>query len=184
MVYRKTANVKAHLKAQRGAIVAAATAVVAKHGRDKFLARTCERANVGMGTVYQYFADVDELWNAVVAAALARDVTAMRRAAEGEPDYPLNALARAIAVFYSSLDEPRLARALAEAPAYRKGIRSVLEPLIGAATACSPRAKEQYAAAILGALYGLADIDATDKSAVTYCLTMLGVPNLAARALA
>lgn len=184
MAYRKTPKIKAHLKAQRETIVAAATAVVAKHGRDKFLVRTVERSGVSMGTVYQYFADVDELWNAVVAAALARDVAAIRDSDKyPPPSTPINALARGLAVFYSTFDKPRLARALAEVPAYRKGIRSVLEPLIGAALDLPPRAREQYAATILGALYGLSDIGATSKAACEFALRALGVPSAAARAI-
>jgi len=183
MAYRKTPAVKAHLTAQRQAIIEAATGVVAKHGRERLIPLTVERASVSMGTIYKYFADVDELWKAVVAAALARNLTAMREAAEAE-HYPVNALTRALAVFYDSLNPPRLARALAEVPAYRKAIRTTLEPLIGRALDVPPRAREQHAAAILGALYGLADVEATNKTACIIALRSLGVPEAAARALA
>lgn len=183
MAYRKTPNIKAHLKAQREAIVAGAASAVAKHGRERILAHTIERARVSMGTIYQHFADVDELWNAVVAAALARDVSAMRRAAESGPAYPLNALARAIAVFYTGMDEPRLARALADAPAYRKGIRTALEPLI-AAVGFAPRARRDHAAAILGALYGLADVEASPKTAIEFALRAMGIPEAGVRPVA
>lgn len=182
MAYRKTANVKARLKAQREGILAAAAAVIAKHGRDKSLARVAERADISMGTIYQYFADVDELWAAVVADALTIDTTAMREAADPERT-PLDALARAISVFYSLLDSaPRLRKELADSVAYRKGIRAALEPMIGA-LGIPPRAREQHAAAILGALYGLSEAGASPKLVRTIVLGALGIPERAARAI-
>jgi AcrR family transcriptional regulator len=186
MAYRKTEAVKAHLAAQRETIIAAAMATVAKHGKEQAtITRVVERAGISMGLLYRYFPDIDEVWNAVVSAALARNVEAIREAvatAQCER-YPLNALGRAIAVFYGTLDKPRLAKALADSPAYRKAIRSELEPIL-ARLGFPPRARRDHAAAILGGLYGLSDVEASAKTAVTFAIRAIGVPNDGAAAIA
>lgn len=163
----------ANMAAQRAVLIDAALAVVAKHDFDGFLTRVVKAADVGMQTIYRHFANTEELWNAAVASRLARDVAAIQQAAEAER-YPLNALARAIAVFYGSIDSVRLARHLDDNPAYRKAIRKALEPLLAAA-GHTPRASEQHAAAILGGLYGLADIEATNRTAVMFALRAIGL---------
>lgn len=171
MVYRKTPEIKAHLKSQRDLIIEAATAVVAKGRRDRILALTVEKANISMGTVYQHFADVEEMWNAVVATALARDLASIREAASRGDQNAADVLSRAIMAFYERLAEPRLARELATVPAYRRGIRGAFEPFLEA-MGLPPRARELRAGAIFGALYGLADAGASGPTAAAICLTM------------
>lgn len=130
MAYRKTEKVLAHLDAQRDAILDAAESLIAKYGLGALnMADAASRAGMAAGSVYKYFPDKREVFAALVARALARDVMAMRAAAAGER-YPLNALARAIAVFYHGLGEPRLFRAIASEVGYRAGVRSELARLL------------------------------------------------------
>lgn len=183
MVYRKTEGVKAHLAAERKAIIAAAFAVLEKHG-ELTTTRVCERAGISTGKLYNYFADVDEVMAAVVALALAREKGAMEQAnRDADSRYPINAFARALAVFYATLDKPQLARALARELAYRKGIREELEALL-ARLDFPPRARKERAAAVLGAMYGLSDIEASVKVAIEAGLRVVGVPEKGTAALA
>ncbi len=180
LAYRKTEGVKAHLKAQRAAILAAAVAVLSRHGKDQFTTtRVCEAAGISNGSLYKYFADADELWAAVIGDRLARDVALMRDAGSGDI-YPINVLACVLGAFYGCLDRPRLARALVDAPAYRKGIKRELEAYI-AATGSPPRARVIQAAAIFGALHCLAEVGAPATSAVELCLNLIGVPAAGSR---
>jgi AcrR family transcriptional regulator len=179
MAYRKTEAVKAHLKAQREAIIQAGIDVLAKHGKDGFTTtRVVERAGISNASLYNYFADASELWVGVVKACLARDTEAIRNAASRGKD-PVNALARAIEAIYAGMSrQPRLVKSLADAPVYRRAIRIELELLI---KAIEPPSRESHcqAAAMLGALYGLADADAKPSKASALCLMILGVPEVA-----
>lgn len=73
---------------------------------------------------------------------------------------PAAALAAALMVFFNRLGQPRLVRAMADAPIYRAGIRAELERLIKATSVdLSPKERTLAAAAALGALYGLFDAE-------------------------
>lgn len=82
MAYRKTAKVLAHLAARKALILGAAEDVIARHGLEGLdTARVAARANVAVGAVYKHFPDKHEIFAAIVARALARDVELIREAA-------------------------------------------------------------------------------------------------------
>ena len=96
MAYRKTEKVLANLEARRNSILASAIDVIARSGMEGLTTdAVAERAGVATGLMYKYFPDKAELIAAVVAHLLARDVAAIRDAAQAEKD-PLHALAAAM----------------------------------------------------------------------------------------
>jgi AcrR family transcriptional regulator len=189
MAYRQTEKVKAHLEARRHAILAASIDVIAKHGFEGLtVANVAARAGIAVGLIYKYFPDMTELFAAVVAHLLERDLKAMRGAADLHKD-PLRALAFAITVFYCGLDNPRLVRAMADAPGYRLGIREELARLMREARPeLTPRERKMAAAGALGAIYGVFDVsDGSEKNALAAVLFVfrgLGVSDAVARKVA
>lgn len=188
MAYRKTENVLAGMEAKRLAIIAAAIDVISKVGMSGVTTpAVAQRAGIASGLIYTYFPDKAELVAAIVAFRLARDVAVMREATTGEPA-GLPALAAALAVFYESNmgERPRVVRAMSEAPAYRLGMRDEFKRLMRPAIAdLSPKDPQRAAAAALGALFGLLDVEATTRNsaplAVLFVLRGLGVGDAAAR---
>lgn len=186
MAYRKTAKVTAALEARREAIVAAAADVVARHGFEALSTVTvAERAGISVGLVYKYFPDSREIWLAVVARALARDVAAIRAAAMAER-YPLNALARSVEIFYGRLQEPRLVAALAGEADYAGAIRNELARLMKPALPdMLPVEQKRFAAGVFGACLGFFDVVGPTKrgadAARDFVLLGLGIPAATAR---
>jgi AcrR family transcriptional regulator len=113
MAYRRTENVVRRLAARHDAIIAAAGALAAEAGINAVqIGPVSQRAGVATGTVYRYFPSKTELVAALVASVSARELGAMRRAADAAPG-PLSALAAAITTFAArALANPRLAFAL------------------------------------------------------------------------
>jgi AcrR family transcriptional regulator len=117
MAYRRTENVVRRLNARHDAIVAAAQAAAGAGGMAAIqIAPIAERAGVAAGTVYRYFPGKIELVGALVASVAARELKAVRRAADAAPG-PLSALAAAIATFAArALRDRRLAFAVIAEP--------------------------------------------------------------------
>jgi AcrR family transcriptional regulator len=116
MPYRRTENVVRRLAAREQAILTAALSLAGEGGMQAVqIAAVARRANIAAGTVYRYFPSKIDLVGEVVAAVSAREMTAMRRAADAAPG-PLSALAACIATFAArALGERKLAwAALAE----------------------------------------------------------------------
>jgi len=186
MAYRKTEKVLANLEARRNSILASAIDVIARAGMEGFTTdAVAARAEVAEGLIYRYFADKTELLAAVVAHLLARDLAAMRDAANAEKA-PLPALAAAMAVFFARLENAHLVRAMSGAPVYRLGIRAELERLIRAADLdLTPRGRTLAAAGALDALYGFFGASASSKNAASaallFVLRGLGVSYSVAR---
>lgn len=165
MAYRKTAAVKAKSAATRESILDAAEFVLARYDDDRLTSRVTEKAGIGWGTLYTQFADAHELRAAVVTRALARDREAIVTA---------DGIGAALSALYANWQTPRLARVLFNAPAYRGGIRKALEPPIRDA-GNPPRASEYLAAAVLAALIGLSETDATNRTACIIALRAIGM---------
>ena len=186
MAYRKTEKVLANLEARRNSILASAIDVIARSGMEGLTTdAVAERAGVATGLMYKYFPDKAELIAAVVAHLLARDLAAIRDAAQAEKD-PLHALAVGVAVFFGRLDNAHLVRALSGAPVYQLGIRGELERLIRAAGLdLAPKARTLAAAGVVGALYGFFGVSGTSKNAappaILFVLRGLGVSDATAR---
>src|SRR5712691_9340253 len=128
MPYRQTENVARKLAARQAAILAAACDAAAEGGMAAVqIAPVAQRAGIASGTVYRYFPSKTELVAALVAALSAREMAALKAAANAAPG-PLSALAAAITTFAArALAKRRLAFALIAEP---------VEPEVDAARAC------------------------------------------------
>lgn len=166
MPYRRTENVVRRLAEREQAILAAARALAAEHGMGAVqIAAVAERAQIAAGTVYRYFPSKTDLVGALVSAIAARELAAMRAAADAAPG-PLSALAAAIATFAArALQERRLVWAVTGEPVdaelnavrlnFRQALAGELETRIGTAIAGRhlPEQDARVAApAVLGAL--------------------------------
>jgi AcrR family transcriptional regulator len=99
MPYRRTENVVRHLAEREQAILAAATSMAAESGMGAVqIAAVAARAGIAAGTVYRYFPSKTDLVAKLIAVVAARELTAVRAAADAAPG-PLSALAAAIATF-------------------------------------------------------------------------------------
>jgi AcrR family transcriptional regulator len=99
MPYRRTENVVRHLAEREQAILAAATSIAAESGMGAVqIAAVAARAGIAAGTVYRYFPSKTDLIAELVAAVAARELAAMRAAADAAPG-PLSALAAGITTF-------------------------------------------------------------------------------------
>lgn len=184
MAYRKTEKVLAALAASRETILDAAETVIARHGLAELsTGNVAARAKVPVGTVYQHFADKEEVFAGVASRALARQVAELREAAASER-YPINGLARAVGGLYGEMESPTLAKALADNAVYRAGICGALGKLVHEANNWPTRASEVIASAILAALCAMAETGATRRMAVQVVLQCAGVPETAAERVA
>jgi AcrR family transcriptional regulator len=99
MPYRRTENVVRRLAEREQTILAAAGALAAEGGLAALqVAAVAERAHIAAGTVYRYFPSKTDLVAELIAALAARELAAMRAAADAAPG-PLSALAACIATF-------------------------------------------------------------------------------------
>lgn len=166
MPYRRTENVVRRLAEREQAILAAARALAAEHGMGAVqIAAVAERAQIAAGTVYRYFPSKTDLVGALVSTIAARELAAMRAAADAAPG-PLSALAAAIATFAArALQERNLVWAVTGEPVdaelnavrldFRQALAGELETRIGTAIAGRhlPEQDARVAApAVLGAL--------------------------------
>lgn len=172
MPYRRTENVVRRLVARERAILQAATAIAREGGMAAVqIATVAERAHIAAGTVYRYFPSKTDLIARLVAAVAARELAAMRAAADAAPG-PLSALAASIATLAArALAARELAWAVIAEPVepdidalrldFRRALVAELQKRIVAAIA-GRHLPEQDAAlaapAVLGALMeGLID---------------------------
>jgi AcrR family transcriptional regulator len=144
MPYRRTENVVRRLAAREQAILTAALSLAAEGGMHAVqIAAVAKRANIAAGTVYRYFPSKTDLIAEVIAAVSAREMAALRRAADAAPG-PLSALAAAIATFAArALAERKLAWATLAEPVdadidamrldFRQSIAAEIEARIRAA---------------------------------------------------
>jgi AcrR family transcriptional regulator len=113
MPYRRTETVIRRLAAREQTILAAALALAAEGGLQAVhIAAVAGRAQIAAGTMYRYFPAKTDLVAAVVATVTARELEAVRAAADAAPG-PLSALAAGIGTFAARcLGERRLMWAL------------------------------------------------------------------------
>ncbi len=166
MAYRRTENVVRRLAARRDAILGAARAAAVEGGMAAVhIAPVAKRAGIAAGTVYRYFPGKTDLVAELVAAISARELAAMRRAAETAPG-PLSALVATIVTFaaralrtrrltWAMIGEPVEADIDAARLAYRRSLAKELETRIRAAAGDGHLPDQDAAlaaAALLGAL--------------------------------
>jgi AcrR family transcriptional regulator len=144
MAYRRTENVRRRLNARHDAIVEAARDAATAGGMAAIqIVPVAARAGVAAGTVYRYFPGKIDLIEALVESVAARELAAMRRAADAAPG-PLSALSAAVVTFAArALRQRRLAWAVTAEPVdadtdvvrqdYRKALAAEIEARIRAA---------------------------------------------------
>jgi AcrR family transcriptional regulator len=117
MPYRRTDNVVRRLAEREQVILDAALAAAAAGGMGAVqIALVADRAGIAAGTVYRYFPSKADLVAALIAAVAARELAAMRAAADAAPG-PLSALAAGIASFsVRALSQRRLVWAVIAEP--------------------------------------------------------------------
>ena len=198
MPYRRTENVARRLAAREKAILDAAAALASEAGMAAVqITAVAARAGIAAGTVYRYFPSKTELVAELVKATAARELAAMKAAADAAPG-PLSALAACIARFAArALAHRKLAWALIAEPVEpeldpaRRDFRRALAAEIGTriATAIAHRLLPEQdaalgAAAIVGALMeGLVGPLAPVNETVSAREAVQGATLLALRAL-
>ncbi len=166
MPYRRTERMVRRLAEREQAILDAARALAIEHGMAAVqIAAVAERAQIAAGTVYRYFPSKADLIAELIAAVSARELEAMRKAADAAPG-PLSALAACIATFAArALAARKLAWAVIAEPVepeidalrldFRQSLAAELEARIKRAIA-GGRLPEQdarvSAPAVIGAL--------------------------------
>jgi len=107
MPYRRTENVVRRLAAREQAILAAATQLAGEAGMGAVqMADVAAHAGIAAGTVYRYFPSKTDLIAELVAAVAARELAAMRAAADAAPG-PLSALVASIATLAARAQRTR-----------------------------------------------------------------------------
>ena len=144
MAYRRTERETARLAARHEAIVEAARALASESGLGAVqIVPVAERAGIAAGTVYRYFPAKIDMVSALVAAVSAREIAAMRQAADAAPG-PLSALAATIVTFatralaarrlaWATLAEPVDADVAAVRTAYRRALTAEIATRLAAA---------------------------------------------------
>lgn len=166
MPYRRTENVVRRLAAREQAILDAATALAREGGMAAVqVASVAERAGIAAGTVYRYYPSKTDLVATLIAAVAARELAAMRAAADAAPG-PLSALAACIVTFAArALNSGRLAWAAIAEPVdrdidvlrldFHRALAGELERRIAAAAAgrhLPEQDAKRAAAVVIGAL--------------------------------
>jgi AcrR family transcriptional regulator len=165
VVYRRTPLIQARLDAQRAAILAAASELLAEHGyAGCSMAAVAARAGVAAGTVYKQFPSKADLVAELFRSIVTREVEAVRAAAQSG-----SAADRTAAVIETfagrALKHPRRAYALLSEPVdpvvdelrleFRRAFRDVIATAIAAGVATGelpPQDATVVAAALVGAI--------------------------------
>ncbi len=207
MPYRRTESVTRRLAARQAAIVAAAGESAREGGMAAVqIAPVATRAGIAAGTVYRYFPGKTDLVAALLAEISAREIAALRRAADVAPG-PLSALSAMIMTFavralrdrrltFAAIAEPVDAELDAERLKFRKALAGEFALRIAAASAGGHLPDQDLAlaaAALLGLLIeGLVGPLAPDaanrerevvQSLALIALRALGVADARARGL-
>jgi AcrR family transcriptional regulator len=165
MPYRRTENVARRLAVRHAAIIAAAREAANEGGMAAVqIAAVAQRAGIAAGTVYRYFPGKTELVAAVLTEISAREIGAVRAAADVAPG-PLSALSAAIVTFaaralrhrrlaYAALAEPVEAELDAARLAARKALAAEFASLIASAVS-GGHLPDQDATLSAAALIGL-----------------------------
>lgn len=196
MVYRRTPGIQSRLDTQRAAIVQAATDLLADGGYAACsVVAVAARAEIATGTVYRHFDNKAALVAEVFRTVVAREVAAVRAAAE-RPGTAVEQVAAVVETFAGrAFKSPRLAYALLAEPVdplvhalrldYRIAFRDVIVAIVAAGVAVGalpPQHATVVAAALVGALgealvvplaLGAADPD-TLPTLITFAVRAIG----------
>jgi AcrR family transcriptional regulator len=165
MPYRRTESVTRRLAARHSAIVAAAGESAREGGMAAVqIAPVAMRAGIAAGTVYRYFPGKTDLVAALLEEISAREITALRRAADIAPG-PLSALSAMIMTFavralrdrrltFAAIAEPVDAELDAERLKFRKALAGEFALRIAAASS-GGHLPDQDSALAAAALPGL-----------------------------
>jgi AcrR family transcriptional regulator len=165
MPYRRTENVTRRLAARHAAIIAAAREAASEGGMAAVqIAPVARRAGIAAGTVYRYFPGKTDLVTALFGEISARELSALRRAADIAPG-PLSALSAAIMTFgtralrnrrliFAAIAEPVDAELDAARRDFRKALAGEFTGRIAAAVT-GKHLPEQDATLAAAALVGL-----------------------------
>ncbi|MGB6751498.1 MAG: TetR/AcrR family transcriptional regulator [Xanthobacteraceae bacterium] len=207
MPYRRTESVTRRLAARHAAIVAAAGDTARAGGMAAVqIVPVATRAGIAAGTVYRYFPGKTDLVAALLAEISAREISALRHAADVAPG-PLSALSAMIMTFavralrdrrltFAAIAEPVDAELDSERHKFRKTLAGEFAARIAAASAGSHLPDQDAplaAAALLGllveGLVGPLSADAASRereivqSLTLMALRGLGVADARARGL-
>lgn len=166
MPYRRTPGIQARLDAQRGAIVAAAGALLAEQGyAGCSVNAVAARAGVAAGTVYRHVDGKAELVGEVFRAVAGREVDAVRAALAGSTGVAAQVAAVIETFSGRALKSPRLAYVLLAEPVdpvldelrleFRRAFRDVIASVVadGVRTGeIPPQNAMVVAAALVGAI--------------------------------
>src|SRR5271156_2921795 len=164
MPYRRTENVTRRLAARHAAIIASARETASEGGMAAVqIVPVAPRAGIAAGTVYRYFPGKTDLVAALLAEISAREISALRHAADVAPG-PLSALSAMIMTFavralrdrrltFAAIAEPVEAGLDAERHDFRKALAAEFAARIAAAA--GTHLPEQDAALAAAALVGL-----------------------------
>jgi AcrR family transcriptional regulator len=165
MPYRRTESVTRRLAARHAAIVAAVGDTAREGGMAAVqIVPVATRAGIAAGTVYRYFPGKTDLVAALLAEILAREISALRHAADVAPG-PLSALSAMIMTFavralrdrrltFAAIAEPVDAELDSERHKFRKTLAGEFAARIAAASAGS-HLPDQDAPLAAAALLGL-----------------------------
>jgi len=165
MPYRRTESVTRRLAARHAAIVAAAGEAAREGGMAAVqIAPVATRAGIAAGTVYRYFPGKTDLIAALLDEISAREISALRRAADVAPG-PLSALSAMIMTFavralrdrrlvFAAIAEPVDAELDAERRKFRQQLAAEFALRIAAASA-GGHLPDQDSALSAAALLGL-----------------------------
>jgi AcrR family transcriptional regulator len=165
MPYRRTENVARRLAARHAAIVAAARDAASEGGMAAVqIAAVAQRAGIAAGTVYRYFPAKIDLVAALLDELAAREIDALRAAADVAPG-PLSALSASIMTFaaralrhrrliFAAIAEPVDAELDAARLSFRKALAAAFRERIAAAVA-GGHLPQQDAALAAAAVLGL-----------------------------
>jgi AcrR family transcriptional regulator len=165
MPYRRTENVNRRLAARHAAIIAAARQAASEGGMAAVqIAPVALKAGIAAGTVYRYFPGKTDLVVALLSEISAREIAALRGAANVAPG-PLSALTAAIMTFatralrhrrltFAAIAEPTDAELDGARSTFRKALAAEFASLIVTAAA-GRHLPEQDAALSAAALVGL-----------------------------
>jgi AcrR family transcriptional regulator len=186
--YRRTPAIQARIDAQREALVAAATELLAEHGyAGCSIAAVAQRAGIAAGTVYNYVPSKGALVAEVFRSVVTHEVEVVREAAaHGSARQRTTAVVETFA--HRALKSPRRAYALLAEPVdplvdelrleFRRAFRDVIAEAIGDGVRSGqlpPQNAAVVAAALVGAigeaLIGPLAIGAEDPDTVPTLIT-------------
>jgi AcrR family transcriptional regulator len=187
MVYRRTKKVIDRMRDRHHAIIAAAINIISKGGWKGYeIDKVAVASGVGVGTIYKYFANRDELDTAVVRMVIDDHIEAMHDAARRAPD-AIGALASVLMVFVNRhIADPKLGKAVMDKPFYRDLLADDIETYVRKTARTADGDSWPYhpvmcGRAIVGAVRNILDTGMNQpRTTVMICMRIAGVKPMAA----